>query len=359
MHKDFFQEQREQSNDVNSSKPEITVVIPLYNKAYCVESTINTVLRQTVSNFELVVVNDGSTDGSGKIVAEIPDSRIKVINQKNAGVSAARNKGAAESSSDFIAFLDADDSWNTDHIEALIALRRKFPEAGLYATDHTEYFKFSDIARQRGVKLETQMLLDYFKIFTLLECSPLHSSCFAVKKSIMWEVGGYNCNFNNFEDSEFYARISFRYPMIAFTLNGLSHYNIKYSELLETSFSSEVSLNKNALYIPKDIHNNTSSVKNESFYLFIRSHLHLRPDLITYIWHHQFVNVIGLIKAGKKYHALSYIIRCYRFYKCIAPNKLFFIKKICRCLCICLVPKIFMAPLKKLKLNIKSLIFRT
>ncbi|MDR3165832.1 MAG: glycosyltransferase [Synergistaceae bacterium] len=342
---------------MNSSMPEITIIIPLYNKAFCIESTINTVLNQTVSNFELIIVNDGSTDGSEKIVAEISDSRIKVINQKNAGVSAARNKGAAESSSDFIAFLDADDGWNTDHIEALIALRKKFPEVGLYATDHAEHFiKFSDIARQRGVKLKTQMLLDYFKIFRLLGVFPVHSSCFAVKKSIMREVGGYNCNFNTAEDLDFFGRILFRYPMMAFTLDGLAHYNTQYRELSKTSASSEVSLDKNALYIPKDIHNNAYSAKNESFFLFIRLHLHSHPDLITYVWFCQFLAIINLIITGKKCRAILYLFRCYHFYKCIPDDKLFFVKKICGCLCICLVPKIFMEPLKKLRLKIKRLL---
>jgi glycosyltransferase involved in cell wall biosynthesis len=342
---------------MNSSMPEITIIIPLYNKAFCIESTINTVLNQTVSNFELIIVNDGSTDGSEKIVAEISDSRIKVINQKNAGVSAARNKGAAESSSDFIAFLDADDSWNTDHIEALTALRRKFPEAGLYATDHTEFFyKISDIARQRGVKLERQMLLDYSKILSLLGVLPLNSSCFAVKKSIMREVGGYNCNFNTAEDLDFFGRILFRYPMMAFTLDGLAHYNTKYSELAKTSVSSEVSLNKDALYIPKDIHNNAFYIKNESFFLFIRPHLHFYPYLITYVWFCQFFTVTNLIITGKKRWAILYLFRCYHFYKCIPHDKLFFVKKICWCLCICLVPKIFMEPLKKLRLNIRKLL---
>jgi glycosyltransferase involved in cell wall biosynthesis len=213
---------------MNSPAPEITVVIPLYNKARCVKSTVDTVLNQTLSNFELIVVNDGSTDGSEKIVAEIADPRIKIIHQENAGPSAARNRGAAEASSDFIAFLDADDIWDADHLEALIALRRKFPEAGLYVTDHTVHFhKFSDIARLRGIKLETQTLLDYFKISSLFKSIMfVDSSCFAVKKSTMLEVGGYNRAFKTAEDTEFFARISFKYPMTALTLNGLSHYII-------------------------------------------------------------------------------------------------------------------------------------
>ncbi|MDR0764084.1 MAG: glycosyltransferase [Synergistaceae bacterium] len=344
---------------MNSPMPEITVVISLYNKARCVKSTVDTVLNQTVNNFELIVVDDGSTDGSEKIVAEIADSRIKIIHQENAGVSAARNRGAAEASSDFIAFLDADDIWDADHLEALIALRRKFPDAGLYVTDHTEsFYKFSNIARQRGIKLETQMLLDFFRSSVLFNHFPVHTSCFAVKKSTMLEVGGYNRAFNAFEDQEFYSRVAFKYPMTAFTLNGLSHYIAKYSELAKANVAdvSEAALEKNAQYISNDIHDNTSS-NNGSFFIFVRPYLHSSPDLIAFAWIFQFTIAMRLISNGKKREAILYLIRCYRFYKRIPRDKLFFIKKICWCLCACLVPKIFMTPLKKLKISISEILY--
>ena len=82
---------------MNSNKsPAISVIIPLYNKAQHVERAIGTILNQTFTDFEIVVVNDGSTDGSDNVVERIPDSRIRLISQENAGVSAARNRGISE-----------------------------------------------------------------------------------------------------------------------------------------------------------------------------------------------------------------------------------------------------------------------
>ena len=89
----------------------ISVVIPLYNKEKYIKRAIESVLNQTFQKFEIIVVNDGSTDKSAEIVQNIKDPRIRLINQKNAGVSAARNRGIQEAKYEYIAFLDADDFW--------------------------------------------------------------------------------------------------------------------------------------------------------------------------------------------------------------------------------------------------------
>lgn len=91
-----------------------SIVIPLYNKEKSITTTINSVLNQTCGDFELIIVNDGSTDTSLEIVQSIKDERIRIINQKNGGVSSARNQGIIEAKFDWIAFLDADDLWEKD-----------------------------------------------------------------------------------------------------------------------------------------------------------------------------------------------------------------------------------------------------
>ena len=94
-----------------------SIVIPLYNKAHTIERTLSTVLNQSFKEFEVVIVNDGSTDNSEEVIRNFTsDSRIKIINQENQGVSAARNKGVSLSSFEYVAFLDGDDEWLPDYL---------------------------------------------------------------------------------------------------------------------------------------------------------------------------------------------------------------------------------------------------
>lgn len=105
----------------------ISVVIPLYNKEKQIAKTLQTVLDQTCQDFEIVIVNDGSTDGSVGEIKKITDSRIRLINQKNGGVSAARNRGIEEAKGEHIAFLDADDMWNRDYLKTINYLIKNIP----------------------------------------------------------------------------------------------------------------------------------------------------------------------------------------------------------------------------------------
>ena len=94
----------------------ISVVIPLYNKEKSIASTLRTVLNQTFSDYEIVIVNDGSTDGSVEEIEKVQDDRIRLVHQPNAGVSAARNRGIEEAKGELNAFLDADDEWKPDYL---------------------------------------------------------------------------------------------------------------------------------------------------------------------------------------------------------------------------------------------------
>ena len=111
----------------------ISVVIPLYNKENCVARTIESVLNQTYNSFEIVVVNDGSTDNSLKVVSSIKDERIKIFSKKNEGVSIARNFGIQQSKGEYICFLDADDEWNPNFLESMCEAIKMFPEYGFFS----------------------------------------------------------------------------------------------------------------------------------------------------------------------------------------------------------------------------------
>ncbi len=110
-----------------------SVVIPLYNKAHIIDRTITSVLAQSFKVFEVIIVNDGSTDNSIEVINQyLSDARIKVIHQDNQGVSSARNKGVLEAKFNYIAFLDADDEWLPDFLAKNIEAIRLFPNAGMF-----------------------------------------------------------------------------------------------------------------------------------------------------------------------------------------------------------------------------------
>lgn len=116
----------------------ISVVIPLYNKAHTIKRTLGTVLAQTYKDFEVVVVNDGSTDNGVAVIENFTiDSRVKIINQSNQGVSVARNQGVLHSQYEYIAFLDGDDEWLPSYLFKMQEAIQKFPNAGLFCAAGT------------------------------------------------------------------------------------------------------------------------------------------------------------------------------------------------------------------------------
>ena len=111
--------------------PTISVVIPAYNAERTILETIKSVQQQTFSDWELIVINDGSTDQTLELIQRIKDQRLKVFSFKNDGVAIARNRGIDHTSGKFIAFLDADDLWTSDKLELQLAVLQQYPEAGV------------------------------------------------------------------------------------------------------------------------------------------------------------------------------------------------------------------------------------
>ncbi|MGD1027444.1 glycosyltransferase family 2 protein [Candidatus Binatus soli] len=108
----------------------VTVIIPTYNRAHILSQAIESVLAQTMGDFELVIVDDGSTDGTAEIVRGFSDSRIRYIQQANAGPGMARNRGVAEATSQYVSFLDSDDLWTPDKLSSCLTFLSNHPEVG-------------------------------------------------------------------------------------------------------------------------------------------------------------------------------------------------------------------------------------
>ncbi len=116
--------------------PFFSIVVPLFNKKKYIRRSVKSVLKQIFRDFELIVVDDGSKDGSPGIVRSFKDKRIRLIVQKNNGVSAARNRGVATARGRYITFLDADDDLDSSYLETLRKLIDDFPGAGIYGTNY-------------------------------------------------------------------------------------------------------------------------------------------------------------------------------------------------------------------------------
>ena len=192
----------------------ISIIIPLYNKEKLIARTIQSVLQQTFQAFEVVVVNDGSTDNSAQKVEQIKDARIRLIHQQNGGVSAARNRGITEARYDLVAFLDADDEWKPTYLETQYQLYQKYPECSVYACNYkfqnTEGRVTPTIIHKLPFQTEDGVLSNYFEVAS---CShpPLWTSAVMVKKEAVQAIGGFPIGIKSGEDLLTWARLAVKY----------------------------------------------------------------------------------------------------------------------------------------------------
>ena len=205
----------------------ISIIIPLYNKEASIATALRGVLAQTYQDFEVVVVDDGSTDGGAAVVEQFDDPRIRLIRQANGGVSAARNRGIAEAHGEHIAFLDADDEWMPTFLEEIAALIAAYPECKARATNY--------IFNSNGVKSPTLLhkipftegrgvLTNYFEVAS---CShpPVCSICVCIDRDLLQEIGGFPLGIKSGEDLLTWARIAVR-TQWAYSMKPLAQYNL-------------------------------------------------------------------------------------------------------------------------------------
>lgn len=198
-------------------EPTISVVIPLYNKERSILRTINSVLNQSEQNFELIIINDGSTDQSSAIVATISDNqKIRLINQGNAGASAARNRGIKEAQSTLISFLDADDEWHPDFLKTILELKSEFPDGNVFGTRYSiRRVMGDDISPNMAAFFESEsrgLIENYLEL--IHDILPFNNSSFAVTKKAIEDIGGFPVGVNYGEDVDTWIRLSLKYKMV-------------------------------------------------------------------------------------------------------------------------------------------------
>jgi glycosyltransferase involved in cell wall biosynthesis len=191
-----------------------SIVISLYNKANYIENTLKSVLNQTFADYEIIVINDGSTDDSVRKVLGFNDSRIQLYNQENQGASAARNLGIEKAKYEYIAFLDADDLWKINHLEILNALIQNFPNAGIFASRYELIFNNgkNDIPNFKGISADYEGLIpDYFK--TSLPYPIATSSSIVIPKRVFEKTGYFKPTISSGQDVDMWIRIASKYPV--------------------------------------------------------------------------------------------------------------------------------------------------
>lgn len=198
-----------------------SVIIPLYNKAPYVEKALRSVLAQTFLDFELIVVNDGSKDDSLAVAQRVLEGTpAAIINQENAGVSMARNNGAAESNGEYICFLDADDWWEPTFLERMNNLINEFPEAGIYGSSYY-YVKNG----RKSVRIDAPTgYINYCRLYAESMCMPLTSISVAIPRAVFAEHGGFKPELKLGEDFDLWIRIALRHK-VAFLDKPLANYN--------------------------------------------------------------------------------------------------------------------------------------
>lgn len=236
-----------------------SVIIPLYNKAYGIERALKSVIEQNGKFiYEIIIVNDGSTDGSEQIAEKFISDNIQVIHQKNAGVSIARNIGIKNSKYEMICFLDADDWWESNYFSTLHELIVNFPEENFFLMGFQKINKMSQkiVVLTKKPKIFKRFGNNFFNTRALVTPS------IAVKKTVLFEVGLFPEGITISEDLFLWSKIINKYSVL-YTPKIVS--NIYYVE-----DSSRSSRGLKVPYVLEFYSNKNLSVKNlKGFLLYI------------------------------------------------------------------------------------------
>lgn len=197
--------------------PLFSVIVPLYNKEKSIQNTLKSALDQTFTDFEIIIINDGSTDQSESKALAINDSRIRLFSTENQGVSAARNFGIAKASGTLIAFLDADDYWFPNHLKQLSELYEMFPQCGLYCTNYERFYNPNKIIKPTYVAIPHHpwkgIVNDFFQSSYIDRIA--WTSAVAVPKTVIDTVGNFKTTITlgAGEDTDLWLRIALRFDV--------------------------------------------------------------------------------------------------------------------------------------------------
>lgn len=258
-----------------------SVVIPLYNKSYSVKRCIESVLNQSYQSFEIIIVNDGSTDDSLNIVErnykeEISRNIIKIINQPNQGVSVARNVGIQASRSELVCLLDADDEWLPNFLEKMSNLIKDYPLADLYCLAHLLRKSNDDLVKPKhGLQSEYRGYVENF-FQTSSKGEVANSSKVCIRKSAVLALGGFPKGVVAGEDL---------YVWIRLALDGKVACDMVYAAIVNLEIDESRGARKNSVPYPLvyfSSKNNKLNNKELSKYLFVIFYKHFLASLLNF-----------------------------------------------------------------------------
>lgn len=206
-----------------------SVIIPLYNKAPYVAKAVQSVLGQTFTDYELIIVDDGSTDPSAEIASKAIEGhcQCRMIAQENAGVSMARNNGVAVSQGEFLCFLDADDWWDPHFLEEMTRLIAAFPEAGIYGTSYTIVNEQKHKTRVAPIGVDfgfEQGYINYCQVYAKTMAMPLWTGAVCVPRPVFDEMRGFPQGIKLGEDFLLWIHIALKFKVV-FLNQPLAYYN--------------------------------------------------------------------------------------------------------------------------------------
>ena len=192
--------------------PKISVIIPAYNAERTIRKTIQSVQTQTFTDFELIVINDGSQDRTLEILHSIKDERLKIFSYENGGLPAARNRGIERSTGEFISFIDADDLWTPDKLELQFLALQQNPEAGVayswvvcrFEQGESVFFVNASSPLFAGNVYPNLLLGNFIG----------NGSNILMRRQLIKSVGNFDTTLKSFEDWDFYLRLASILPFV-------------------------------------------------------------------------------------------------------------------------------------------------
>lgn len=272
-----------------------SVVIPLYNKSLYIEKTLNSIINQKYKNYEVLIVNDGSTDNSKEVVEDFIEKldlvtkiKFRLLNKSNSGVSSTRNFGVKYSVYDYIAFLDADDYWEENHLLNFVSLIDQY-------SDKVDMFSNASKQLQNGKFIFPKLsiysnyigIVDYFKV-SLISNGFINSSSVCVKKDVM-NNNLFPLGMKNFEDMITWAKIA-NNKGFAFSSEKTSIYVIENAEAsVHIDFENYLRHEK----LLKTIKYNIFLLKMYSFKFFLLHILYARMHMELYSYINNSSKIFG------------------------------------------------------------------